>query len=64
MRHGYDARVAEVPLPMQAGLGLPAEALKLAQVMVQVSVLGQEPVQGLEPALAELSAEALALPEV
>lgn len=53
---------------MQAGLGLPAEALKLAQVMVQVSVLGsaqvQEPVQGLEPALAELSAEALALPEV
>ena len=52
---------------MQAGLGLPAEALKLAQVMVQVSVLGsaqvQEPVQGLEPALAELSAEALGLPE-
>ena len=53
---------------MQAGLGLPAEALKLAQVMVQVAVRGsaqvQEPVQGLEPALAELSAEALALPEV
>ena len=53
---------------MQAGLELPAAALKLAQVMVQVSVLGsaqvQEPVQGLEPALAELSAEALALPEV
>ena len=68
VRHGYDARVAEVPLPMQAGLELPAAALKLAQVMVQVSVLGsaqvQEPVQGLEPALAELSAEALALPEV
>ena len=68
MRHGYDARVAEVPLPMQAGLELPAAALKLARVLVQVSVLGsaqvQEPVQGLEPALAELSAEALALPEV
>ena len=52
---------------MQAELGLPAAALKLAQVMVQVSVLGsapvQEPVQGLEPALAELSAEALGLPE-
>lgn len=67
MRHGYDARVAEVPLPMQAELGLPAAALKLARVMVQVSVLGsaqvQEPVQGLEPALAELSAEALGLPE-
>ena len=67
MRHGYDARVAEVPLPVLAGLGLPAEALKLAQVMVQVSVLGsapvQEPVQGLEPALAELPAEALALTE-
>lgn len=64
MRHGYDARVAGDPLPMQAELGLPAAALKLAQVMVQVSVLGSEPVQGLEPALAELSAEALALPEV
>ena len=63
MRHGYDARVAEVPLPMQAGLELPAAALKLAQVMVQVSVLGSAQVQGLEPALAELPAEALALPE-
>ena len=44
---------------MQAELGLPAAALKLA--LGQVSVLGsaqvQEPVQGLEPALAELSAE-------
>lgn len=48
---------------MQAELGLPAAALKLAQVMVQVSVLGSEPVQGLEPALAELPAEALALTE-
>ena len=64
MWHGRGARVAEVPLPVQAGLGMPAAALKLAQVMVQVSVLGSEPVQGLEPALAELSAEALALPEV
>ena len=34
---------------MQAELELPAAALKLAQM--------QEPVQGLEPALAELSAE-------
>ena len=51
MRHGYDARVAEVPLPMQ-GLELPAAVLKLAQVMVQVSVLGLEP--ELEPALAEV----------
>ena len=52
---------------MQAGLGLPAAALKLAQVMVQVSVLGsaqgQEPVQRLEPVQAELTAEALGLPE-
>lgn len=63
MRHGYDARVAGDPLPMQAELGLPAAALKLAQVMVQVSVLGSAQVQGLEPALAELPAEALALPE-
>lgn len=63
MRHGDDARVAEVPLPVQAGLELPAAALKLAQVMVQVSVLGSAQVQGLEPALAELPAEALALPE-
>ena len=63
MRHGYGARVAEVPLPVQAGLGLPAAALKRAQVMVQVSVLGLESVLVLEPALAELSAEALALPE-
>ena len=67
MRHGYDARVAEDPLPMQAGLELPAAALKLAQVMVQVSVLGsaqvQEPVQRLEPVQTELPAEALGLPE-
>ena len=55
--------MAEVPLPVQAGLELPAAALKLAQVMVQVSVLGSAQVQGLEPALAELPAEALALPE-
>lgn len=50
-------------MELPAELGLPAAALKLAQVMVQVSVLGSEPVQGLEPALAELSAEALGLPE-
>ena len=63
--------MAEVPLPVQAGLGMPAAALKLAQVMVQVSVLGsaqvqepvQEPVQGLEPVQAELPAEALGLSE-
>ena len=52
---------------MQAELGLPAAALKLAQVMVQVSVLGsaqvQEPVQRLEPVQTELPAEALGLPE-
>ena len=56
VRHGYDARVAEVPLPVQAGLELPAAVLKLAQVMVQVSVLGLEPElePELEPALAEV----------
>ena len=59
MRHGYDARVAEVPLPVQAELWLPAEALKLALGSAQV----QEPVQRLEPVQAELPAEALALPE-
>ena len=46
---------------MQAGLELPAAVLKLAQVMVQVSVLGSALVQ--EPVQAELPAEALALPE-
>lgn len=46
---------------MQAELGLPAAALKLARVLVQVSVLGSAQVQ--EPVQAELPAEALALPE-